>query len=344
MAYPLIIFGAGASYDYSPLGKIAPLTNHLTNDEFLYPDLLEKYKGAGNLLSDIVHQVKTRNRNFEEVLTEMKRRTEGSKEMRTHFVALEFYLKDLFERISKPTDLTRKTHQINNYKSIINRINTYSNGKALIATFNYDTLFESNLLSKIPTRMKDYVSENIKIIKLHGSHDWVYINRIRSLEFAGEERSETLSGYEVCMANPDFIEQVKNQGSEPCHFQQFKGRTESSQFHWFPALAIPLIGKGRYIPPKNHIQVLEQDLPTIDRVLIIGWRAGDPLLLETLKRHLPQMGYKVLIVSNTKEGAEETAKTVRKGLNLINENVVSVMGGGFSGFVSDEISNTFFNS
>lgn len=142
MAYPLIIFGAGASYDYSSEGKVAPLTNHLVNKEFLHSDLLEKYKGVGNLLSDIVQQVRIRNRNFEEILTEIKEHTKGSKEMRAHFVALEFYLKDLFERISKPADLTRNAHQINNYRIIINRINTYAEGRALIATFNYDTLLE----------------------------------------------------------------------------------------------------------------------------------------------------------------------------------------------------------
>jgi hypothetical protein len=65
MAYPLIIFGAGASYDYSPLRKIAPLTNHLTNNEFLAHDLLEQYKGAGGLLSDIIYQVWNKNKNFE---------------------------------------------------------------------------------------------------------------------------------------------------------------------------------------------------------------------------------------------------------------------------------------
>jgi hypothetical protein len=179
MPYPLIILGAGASYDYSPFGTIAPLTNHLVEEKFLYNDLLEKYKGAGNLLSDIVHQVQARKRNFEEVLTEIKERTKSSEEMCAHFVALEFYLKDLFERILKPADLTRKVHQINNYKIIINRINTYTGGRALVATFNYDTLFENNLLSGMPTKMNDYVSGNIKILKLHGSHDWVYIHRMR---------------------------------------------------------------------------------------------------------------------------------------------------------------------
>lgn len=345
MAYPLIIFGAGASFDCSPLGKIAPLTNQLTDDEFLDADLLEKYKGAGNLLSDIVYQVKSRNRNFEEVLTEMKERTKNSKEMRSHFAALEFYLKELFEKISTPKiDPNIKIHQINNYKSIINRINTYADGRAVVATFNYDTLFENNLSSGVPTRMNDYTSGNIKVIKLHGSHDWVYINRTRVLGFEGAEPTGALSGYEVCLANPDFIEQIKKQVHEPYHFQEFNKHGESNQFYWFPALAIPLTGKDAYIPPKNHIQVLEQNLPKIDRVLIVGWRAGDPLLLETLRKHLPNLGYKVLVVSETEPEAAKTARVIIDGLGITNESVVSINGGGFSGFVSDEASHTFFNS
>ena len=77
MGNPLIIFGAGASHDYSPLGgtTIAPLTNDLVADNFLHTDLLEKYRGAGDLLSDAINQVRNRNKSFEVVLTEMKART-----------------------------------------------------------------------------------------------------------------------------------------------------------------------------------------------------------------------------------------------------------------------------
>ena len=58
MAYPLIILGAGASYDYSPIAKVGPLTKDLVEDHFLLHTLLGKYPGAGDLLSDILLQVK----------------------------------------------------------------------------------------------------------------------------------------------------------------------------------------------------------------------------------------------------------------------------------------------
>ena len=96
MAYPLIIFGAGASHDYSPLGKLAPLTKELVENQFLYEDLLEKYRGAANVLADLIQRVKQGNKTFEQELTAMKERTKDSKQMRAHFSALEFYLRDLF--------------------------------------------------------------------------------------------------------------------------------------------------------------------------------------------------------------------------------------------------------
>ena len=345
MGYPLIIFGAGASYDYSSLGKIAPLTNHLINDDFLHPDLLEKYKGAGDLLSDIIHQVKKKKRGFEAVLTEIKERTSHSAVMCSKFAALEFYLKGLFGRISDPkfshTMNERqlgRIHQINNYLTIINRIQTYSEGKACVITFNYYTLFEHNLGNQAPKRMQDYVSGDIKIFKLHGSHDWSYV---QSKSLINYEREGVKDDFEWYLKYPDFINQnlKKDSSIRPYHEQELV--RDNNEYAKFPAIAVPLVEKDKYICPLYHIQKLEQILPSIDRVLIIGWKAGDPLLLETLSNHLPKLGYKMLIVSNTIKDAEEIAKVVRKSMKLYN-GVIAVHDGDFSDFVADEISNTFF--
>src|SRR3990167_963007 len=217
MAYPLIILGAGASYDYSPsggLGRIAPLTKDLAEDKFFHPGFLDRYRGAGNLFLEMIYQVRSNKRGFEEALTEFLKKSKNSIEMQRRFVSLEFYLRELFNQIK--------------------------NGK--------------------------------------------------------------------------------NEESPPIHEKEFNINSERKHFCLFPALAIPLIGKHKYICPERHIRELEQNLKKVDRILIIGWRAEDPALLETIKRYLPpEMSYKVLVVSGTLEGAKKIAKKVQQGLGIVNE-------------------------
>ncbi len=307
MAYPLIIFGAGASYDYSPLGKVGPLTIHLTDDEFLNPELLDRYPGAGSLLSSVIQQVKGKKRSFEEVLTELKKQSSHSSRMRSHFAALEFYLQVLFETISVDAGVPRKKrmHSINNYRDLINSIDTYADGKACIVTFNYDTLFERNIPGGPPQAMKDYVEGDLKVIKLHGSHDWIYALPRDSFASSSEERK---TNFQLYLENPGLLENLRKEKIAPYHKQEFaRKNTGSREFLKFPALALPLNEKDDYICPLSHIQTLERVLPNIDRVLIIGWSAGDPLLLEILKNNLPKMGYKALVVADTAENAEKNA-------------------------------------
>lgn len=342
MAKPLIIFGAGASHDYSKLGQpLAPLTKNLVDDQYLNVELLDKYKGAGDLLTDIVYQVRENKKSFEDALTQVQARSSGAPHIKRQFTALEFYLKYLFQRISDPgyghnvmhPDTIRRMHSMNNYRAMISRINSHSEGKAQIITFNYDTLFERSLpTEQQPRQMSDYHSGDIKITKLHGSHDWSFLRRISDYDEPDV--------FTWCMKEPDLLNSIKSKG-EPYHVNEIGGFGERSSFHQFPALAIPLIGKDRYIAPKNHISSMEKGLRDIDRILIIGWKAKDPMLLETLKNHLPPMRCKVLVVSSTLDSAQEIAATFRKATETIT-GLVEARGGGFSGFISDEISHTFF--
>ncbi|OHA18579.1 MAG: hypothetical protein A2664_02990 [Candidatus Taylorbacteria bacterium RIFCSPHIGHO2_01_FULL_46_22b] len=346
MAYPLIILGAGASYDYSPIAKVGPLTKDLVEDHFLLHTLLGKYPGAGDLLSDILLQVKEKKRGFEEVLTEIKERTKHSEQMRVHFVALEFYLQALFKEISNrglsplSEEDFQKARQVNNYKSLVNRINTHTSGKALVATFNYDSLFEQSIPHRTFKRMRDYLEGGLKIIKLHGSHDWAYIHRKSNIEYGTSP--EEIDGFSWCIKNPDFLEEHRKKDVGLYHQDELKEHSERNDFIELPAIAIPLLGKDRYICHPEHIQRLLIDLPQVDRILVIGWKAGDQLLLQNLKKLLPSMGYKLLVVSSTIESAERIAKHIKDSLEMFPTRI-EMRGGGFSGFIADEISDSFFS-
>ena len=157
--------------------------------------------------------------------------------------------------------------------------------------------------------------------------------------FSGEERK---TNFQLYLENPMLLENLRKEKIAPYHKQEFaRKNTGSREFLKFPALALPLNEKDDYICPLNHVQTLERALPSIDRVLIIGWSAGDPMLLEILKNNLPKMGYKALVVSDTLESAEKIAAKIAKSL-AAPQGVFSARGGGFSGFNADEIKNTFF--
>jgi hypothetical protein len=61
---------------------------------------------------------------------------------------------------------------------------------------------------------------------------------------------------------------------------------EATAISFFPALALPLNNKDHAVCPATHMDYLRNTIPSIKKVIIIGWRAADPFLLETLKENL----------------------------------------------------------
>lgn len=349
MAYPLIILGAGASYDYSPIKgakAIAPLTKELVDPDYLLPDLLERYTGAGVLMGEIMAQVRG-GKSFEQALTDIKENTAHSAPMREHFVDMEFFLRDLFRLISDHTRSIgrvsaaerRLMHSINNYGNLISRLDTYTEGKACVVTFNYDSLFESALGEKQPERIADYVRGDIKLFKLHGSHDWIYVHRKNEsdIRFGGTD------SLKACRKG-ELLSKIQKPGSgyEVYHVKEIEGIPEANDFFHIPALAVPLVGKDRFVSPDSHAVVLSDILPSVDRILVVGWRAEDPLLLETLKQKTSQRGVKrVVVVSESQEGAEKIVRRIHRGLNLIVD--AEAVPGGFTNFMATPLSHEFFS-
>lgn len=345
MSYPLIILGAGASYDYSVKGmetstSLAPLTNQLVDSQHIDESLLRQYPGSGSLLGDLVSKIRNKTKTFEQALTDHKAKTHGSLEMRKQFVALEFYLKDLFRNISiSDSSVERKRmHEINNYRSLANRIYTYCGGEACIVTFNYDSLLERN----IPRRFEminDYVNDKIKIFKLHGSHNWSYLQRKNAILLS---RNENINSFDFCMRNPGILDTVRENNHEPVHDREITQHPESDDFFHLPAIAIPLTGKDSYVCPPSHIATLESCLPRVDRVLIIGWKGGDPALVDLLAKYTDfrNSTIKLLVVSGNVSEAQFVVETMSEKLRFNNPEAYK---GGFSDFMGDDLSETFFS-
>ncbi len=166
-----------------------------------------------------------------------------------------------------------------------------------------------------------------------------------------EDLQYAKDGFELCMKNPNVFDNFHNKGHNPRHKNELKTESRIGDIHYLklPALALPLTGKDKYVCPTSHTQALEIALREVDRVLIIGWRAGDKLLLETLKKHLRPEKYNILVVSNGVESAKEIVNRIKGAFSThyanINANIAAYKGRGFSGFVSDEkTSHDFFRT
>ena len=178
-----------------------------------------------------------------------------------------------------------------------------NNGQANIVSFNYDTLFESSIGMDIWQTMDSYIKNNIKLIKVHGSHNWIYIQS-KSLIFGPDA---DLSDYDFYIKNPDFLDNIRSRQKDVSPYTLAyinKLKDQGREFMKFPAIAIPLPDKSTFVCPQVHLQELAAALKSADRVLIIGWKAGDKHFLDFMKECLSK-DVPITVVSSSKRSAEE---------------------------------------
>lgn len=308
---PVIILGAGASYDYidssqdnhaGHMGK-PPLTADLFNVR--YENFLKKYPDVGRLASDIYTRQYLK---FEDYLTTIKD-TRAAKDAgrQRQLVALEYYLQDLFKNLSELYGF----QPTNNYAALIQRINDLEvdgNGGACFINFNYDILLEQNITS-IQEHVDSYISGPIKVIKPHGSCEWRYILNRRYTDIT--------SSYDFLMKQAWYSTMPENQMAQ-IYYKRMNFNNWSyfdDEIYLYPAVAIPLANKQHFICPEDHINQMVEAIKNTDRVLVIGWRAGDMHLLQILKENLPQKT-KVKIVSHNIDSAKETRENMKKYINV----------------------------
>ncbi|MGO9208104.1 MAG: hypothetical protein ACLQBX_18330 [Candidatus Limnocylindrales bacterium] len=76
-----------------------------------------------------------------------------------------------------------------------------------------------------------------------------------------------------------------------------------------PAIAIPLRNKAEFVCPPDHVARLDALLPSVDRVLTIGWRGAEAAFSERLKAI--RQGAMFWVVAAGPEGADETIRNIR---------------------------------
>lgn len=326
----LVIFGAGASYDsvlpesVRTLPRNYPLRPPLAKDLFdpTRPQFVEAayeyHEGAG-----LIGEIRNLLRFGTGVEIALERYVEeaaaGDPETIRGLLAIRYYIVRVIQECA--TDWSRRHGNVTNYRILFSQLERWrrrNNDKGLLVTFNYDWLLEAALRSsgRQLNQIQEYVSrDDYRLIKPHGSTLWFrgVHTKVAGGEHALLDVAPTLdltSGPITQGPPPGFISAV-------------------------PAIAIPTQTKTTFECPPEHIEALEEWLPEVDRILVLGWRAQERQFLDLCKKHLStKTGIEGLVVSASQESAEGTVSELQ---HVLPKACLHPSGAaGFSTFVDSE--------
>ncbi len=191
-----------------------------------------------------------------------------------------FYLRDLLFEVSN--QWRDKTSGVTNYAPLIDeilRVNKSAEPVCLV-TFNYDLLLDRALISfgydPQDPELDFFAHPRLKLFKPHGSVNWARFVDLnpdtRLLPQHLIERADTIRFTDEFTIIP---------GIDPANSFPH-GRTV------FPVIAIPFQHKSQdtFVWPVSHRAHLMQLLPSVTKILLIGWQAKEAHFLELLQSNL----------------------------------------------------------
>jgi len=337
----MIVLGAGASYD-SSIDHPAPLNPEQENGSYIrrkdqsgfYPaatrpplafqlfELRSMFADAAQSLPkcqipisdlrNLKHDI-----SVEQQLEKMGKDALSYIEGQRQLISMRFYLQWIIRSCQSSWNEQIKSQTT--YRALLGQIDRQLKGKpACFVTFNYDTLLEEAFTS-LGIRLEslnDYVSgDTYKVIKLHGSTNWAHelidpispMNATMSEDVAIHDHVQFAN---YMLENADKFETGDNYHLIPrdyatksiTSFMKIPDRNKTEAV--LPAIAIPVEKKHDYECPRSHVKCLEELIPNVDKLLLVGWRAAEEnfvdLLAKGLTENIPKM-----IVSRTAAGAEK---------------------------------------
>lgn len=356
MKNPLIIIGAGASYDFLKIARHEsgdqyrlntwrpPLTNNVF-DVSRFSEIIGKYENVKPLASTIINIVDGKNPfDFEKYLSNQE--VQFPEKSYPQIIALRFYLAELFSKVSY--HFYRHT---NNHTHLIDQIDKKV-GKAVVVNFNYDTLFEKNIpLINNSDKIDSYIDGTIKVIKIHGAHNWRYTPKITLdktgvYEFfisGGRSLHEEYKDHEVDPTTTKSFDYSKENFDLNEYRKNIEDKTLSitSWLYYLPAIAIPIATKASSVCPPSHIKVLTDELASVDGILVVGWRAQDEYVLKLLKDNLPDK-VKLTIVSSSEAHAQEIALKFKEIQQIKIDDITVSKSEGYTNFMINGECEQFF--
>jgi hypothetical protein len=209
-------------------------------------------------------------------------------------------------------------------------------GSVCLVTFNYDLLIEHALNYKriAINSLTDYISHpSYKLIKADASINWG--REVRS-PMIDPDKSPIQVAFEMI----ERIEELEFADEFVWTGDHDMGRLPNQGMSVFPALAIPLVAKSDFECPKAHQEALQECIPAVPKILVIGWRGAEKHFLELLSKLDGKTKIPGLVVAGDRGRASE----VIVGLSRASDRITwSASEGGFSDFVTSGEADRFLS-
>lgn len=329
----LVIFGAGASFDsvhhlppieysirpitsgmrtrHSHNADRPPLASQLFEDRSTFVELMKEFPDCLPIIPLLRGNVAV-----EQQLAALEQQAKKDPTRHRQLLAIRFYL----HRVLWMCQKSWAGHHggITNYATFLDVIRRWCdefNETLCFVTFNYDTMLEQAMEQVLGTKFDNrspfgpglggpgfgtYLSNpKYKLIKLHGSIDW-------GLEVSFPERptspQDLLEHAAELQVSDRFMKADVN-----IHF--------GNGVYGLPALAIPVEKKSEFMCPPAHLETLASLLPTVTKIIAIGWRATEQHFLDMLKNRLSGLKGDVdlMVVSGDHKGMVETTNNLAIG-------------------------------
>lgn len=329
----LVILGAGASYDSAPskhpeesrhtnLQNRPPLASELFSDRPYFGEIMNKYPQCLPIISRLrnIPPESSVELQLQRLQSEATRYPERHRQL----AAVRYYLQEILTVC--PAQWLGETQSVSNYSTLIDDIRHWKEPeeKVCFVTFNYDKLLDEalNRAGYRFTELSAYVARDLMLIKLHGSVNWA---REVATPCSGVG---TLSGKAIAdwvIENFPTLEISQNytmSGSCP--------PSNSRTTALVPALAIPVESKLAFECPAAHVVALKNFLPTVSRMLMIGWRGMESHFLGLLKENLRGQP-RNFVIGRDKHDAVSIIENLKKRHSV--PGIYDIASGGFTDFI-----------
>ncbi len=313
-----------------------PLANQLFENRKPFVEWLDKFPDCKSVL----HRLRKPNVSVEQELAKLQSEAVTVPERLRQLAAIQYYLHCCLWQCE--VDWSGRHSGITNYVALLDEIERWRcefNENVCFVTFNYDRMLEDALAARreigFHTRdMDGYISgPYYAVIKLHGSVNW------------GQEviKISDVSRLPRVPSNPFNTEITPRNMIDMCDRLQLSDSykivrsfpmVRENQNLVFPALAIPVKDKDRFVCPQNHIDWLTERLPGTTKIITIGWRATEASFLDILRSELHR-SVDLMVVSDD-VGAGETVGNLTTTLAVTTQRTITVSSG-FSGLVFQEL-------
>lgn len=332
----LVITGAGASYDcvdevtgrdrglLRPGTDVTgldahyfddarpPLTKELVENRDLYNGFLQKYRDAIPVASQLRRRLAVESEDpvtIESALREYQDASPGDDVRRRHLVAFRFYLRDVLWAVTHYMNSATLTGGDTHYVRLVNDLRVWAlkTGASLcFVNFNYDLLLEEAI-----TRACGFVPElppiiggegRIRLIKPHGSVNWAWQIGESDDNWYGRQAADRVA-IERGLDPPDDARLVLRRS--PFDVEEQRRLTVA-----IPALALPMDGGSKLMLGGADLEYLEGLRGRVRRVLVIGWRGGEPEFNDLLRGVVRDDANAQIVCGGSGEEARSSAENL----------------------------------